>query len=71
MTDEHGTARMEHVPGRAVRVTVLGPGLPALFLLLNQDIDAAATDWLTMTASPSIPGNIELRAGTSANLSLR
>ena len=71
MTDEHGTARMEHIPGRAIRVTVLAPGVPGLFLLVDQDVNAAATDWLAMTASPNQASRVELQAGPSGTSGVR
>jgi hypothetical protein len=69
-TDQLGIARMEHVPGRTLRVAVLGTGGDIPCLTIEQDVDTRVTDWLSAMGAPSGRCRVQVRAGTPTNFTL-
>lgn len=61
MTDARGVARLEHVPDRALRITVITPGIDPAFALVDQPLTPKPTPWLPTAGSPSHPSSIEFR----------
>ena len=66
LTDERGGARLEFLPDRSVRVTLVDGARGTPFAILS-DVEAGPTGWLEMTTAPSFPP-VEIRAGTPASI---
>jgi hypothetical protein len=61
MTDATGVARLEHIPDRALRITVLATNRPLSTFLHRPSPTVAAGDWFTLAGVPGAKNSIELR----------